>query len=69
MTSPGRYHITVKRRDSTYETEYYDTEQDFGDALADHYYPFLGDGYRIIRQNTTWVLLEEWGYLDTEAEA
>jgi len=68
MTPHGRYHITVKRRDGTYETEYYATEQDFGDALADHYYPFLGDGYRIIRQNATGVLLEEGGYLDTEVE-
>ena len=68
MNPKGRYHITVKKRDGSFETEYYPTEQAFGDALADQYYPFLGDGYRIIKQSTTGALFEEWSYLDMEAE-
>lgn len=58
----GRYHITVKKRDGTYETTYYQTEEEFGEALGSDFYPYIGDGYRELAHDSKSVLFEEWSY-------
>lgn len=62
------FHITVLKRDKSFETTYYKTEEEFGEALADGFYPYLGDGYRLVKQNRTSVLLEEGSYTEVYEE-
>jgi len=64
MSKNPPFHVTVLKRDGSFETTYYKTEDEFGEALANEFYPFLGDGYRLVKQNRFSVLLKEGSYME-----